>query len=299
MVSQVKPRLAYRRLHVALIVKNAPASFARADRNMGMFSYAVREFTWKHISPGKGVSLHTRPLREQGFDLVFHEDGGAWCEYKGGALPTVYYAIDSTLSDDNHFQPRFEQARKADLVLVDHDELERFEPCGKPVRRLSYCVNDKVFHPEPKTLDVCFHCGGSETRGYMRRELSEMCQARGLSYRSGAVSLQEYAADMNRAKVVVNIPRNPRNRPHRIFDAMASRAAVVTAPIPPVSGEARKAGRQYIEADCADIPDLARILVENNTWSIPATMGYEWVQAHTWAARARELRQLLSVELGI
>lgn len=286
-------------LHVALIVKNTPAAFERDCRNMGIFSYATPEFTWEHLAPGKGATLNTRDLKADGFDLAFIEDGGSYPDFRGDALPTVFYSIDSTLSDDLHFAPRIEQARKADLVLVDHDRLERFAPCGRPVRRLSYAVNDRLFHPEAKTLDVCFHCSGSLERRPVRIALHEMTQARGLSYRSGAVSLSEYAANLNRAKVVVNVPRTAINRPHRVFDALAAGAALVTTPLPEVSEEDRKPGRHYLEAAFEQLVEKAVVLVENGTWELLAIGGHEWAQAHTWAVRSRELRAMLAKELGL
>lgn len=288
-------------LHVALIVKNTPASFERDARNMGIFSYAIPEFTWQHLAPGKGATLDTRVLKAQGFDLVFHEDGGAWCDYVGGAIPVVYYSIDSTLSEEFHFKPRLEQAKKADLVLIDHDRLERFEPCGKPVRRLSYAVNDLLFRPaERKDIDLCFHCGGSAERGMMRALLHEFCKARGYRYVSGAVGLSEYADHMSRAKVVVNLPRNPTNRPHRVFDALSSGAALVTTPIPEVSGEVRRAGQHYLETTLECIAEKVAVLIDNQTWQLLGIGGQELVsQRHTWAVRARELREMLKLELSV
>jgi len=38
------------------------------------------------------------------YDLIFHEDSG-FCTYankKGGTPPVIFYAIDSTLSEDHH-----------------------------------------------------------------------------------------------------------------------------------------------------------------------------------------------------
>lgn len=288
-----------RSLRVAVIVKDTPNAYARDCRNMGLFSYAVDEFSWDFHPIGKGKTLSTRQYKAHGYDLLLIEDGGSYPDIRGSDIPVVFYAIDSTLSETNHFQPRLEQAKKADLVLIDHDRLERFAACGKPVRRLSYCVNDKLFHPDAKTIDVSFNCGGSPERGRMRTLLHDMTRAHGLSYVSGAIGLEHYAHNLNRAKVVVNVPRNPSNRPHRVFDALASGAALITTPLPDVSGECRKPGLHYLEADADTIPELARILVENMTWQLPATMGYEWVQQHTWRARARELRRMLNEELGI
>ena len=286
-------------LHVAVIVKPTANWNARDGRNMGWWSYPTEHFTWEFIPLGKGKCIDTREYKTHGFDLIWHEDGGSWADYVGGAIPTAYYAIDSTLSYESHYLARKEQAAKADIVFVDHDDLDRFRNGNQRVLRASYCVNEKLFHPDAKTIDVSFNCGGSPERGRMRTLLHDMTRMHGLSYVSGAIGLDAYAHNLNRAKVVVNVPRNPSNRPHRVFDALASGAALITTPLPDVSGECRKPGLHYLEADANAIPELARILVENMTWQLPATMGYEWVQQHTWRARARELRQLLSQELGI
>src|SRR5262245_34298610 len=105
---------------------------------MGAFSYPVPEFEWKHFSLGKGFDCDTRQFKEQGFDLIFHEDGGNYGNYTHRAIPIVYHAIDSTLSEDNHYSPRFIQAQKSDLILVDHDRLERFNIGGVPTMRWAY-----------------------------------------------------------------------------------------------------------------------------------------------------------------
>lgn len=290
-----------RPLHVLVVVKNTPASFERENKNVGYFSYAVPEFTWDYCAPGKDATLDTKSIAQQGYDLIFHIDGGAWCDYIGGALPICYYCIDSTLSDPFHFQPRFEQAKKADLVLIDHDKLERFEPCGKPVRRLSYAVNDKLFKPSThKDIDLCFHCGGSAERGMMRALLHDFSKERGYSYVSGAVSLSDYAEHMNRAKVVVNLPRTPTNRPHRTFDAMSSGAALVTTALPDVSGEVRRAGQHYLETSLECIAEKAAVLLDNGTWQLLGIGGQELVQQrHTWAVRAKELRELIRCEWSL
>lgn len=283
-------------LHVALVVKNTPSTFARDDRNMGLFSYAVPEFTWEHLAPGKGFTLSTDDLKRKGFDLVLHEDGGAWGDYLGHALPIVYYSIDSTLSEEFHFRPRFEQARKADLVLVDHDDLSRFKGTGKPVHRLRYAVNDRLFYPREKTIDVCFHCGSSEDRGKLRTDLSVLCRAFGVSYVSGAVDLATYADHVGRSLVVVNLPRTARNRPHRVYDALACGATLLTAPLPTVSGEGLRSGDQYVPLTEDLEASLERALVHHERY---AEAGIAWAADQTWAVRAKELRGMLQCALSV
>lgn len=288
-------------LRVAVIVKNTPASFERDRRNMGMWSYPVDEFTWDFFALGKAFRLDTAHLKALGYDLVFHEDGGSWGDYAGAALPVIYYSIDSTLSLEHHFIPRKQQAERADLVLVDHDRLERFQAGTRaPVRRLSFCVNDRLFYERSKTIDVAFHCGGGDMgRTLMRSQLEAVCTRARLRYVSGAVDLATYAQHMGEARVVVNIPRNPSNRPHRVFDAQASFAALVTTPLPDVSDERRRPF-DVLTCEFLDVAERARILVENGTWELLAIAGRETVmQYHTWQVRARELRALVAEQFAI
>lgn len=289
-----------RPLHVAVIVKDRPGTRERERRNMGMFSYAVNEFTWDFIAPGKGTTISTRALKALGFDLIFHEDGGAWAEYSGRAIPVVFYSIDSTLTEEYHYTPRFAQACKADLVLVDHDRLERFEQTGHPVRRLLYCVNEKLFYPREKTLDVDFQCSGTPERARLRVQLSELCKAHGWSYKSGVAPLEDYAAAMGAAKVVIVLPRTPRNRPHRVYDAIACGAAVLSALLPEVSEENLHPLQDYGVFDDSAVlaSDLSMMLHAHYQELIPAT-SQSFIQQHTWSTRAGELRALLSKELGI
>jgi hypothetical protein len=282
-------------LRIAAIVKNTPSSYERENKNVGYLSYPVPEFTWEYFSPGKGVRVDTREFQKQGYDLILHIDGGNWCEYIGNAIPTVYYSVDSTLSENHHFAPRYEQAAQADLILVDHDQLERFEATGRPVRRWLYCVNDRVFYPREKTLDVDFQCGGTAERSKMRVHLSELCKDRGLSYKSGVAPLAEYAENMGAAKVVVVLPRTPRNRPHRIYDATASGAAVLL--------QRGTRDPEIWPPDFAsyenDPEERFGYLFNSFGWMHALEMRERFVGKHSWATRAAELRALLAEELSL
>ena len=285
-------------LRAALIVKNTPSSFEREQKNVGYFSYPVPEFTWEYFSPGKGISVELDAFKRAGFDFVMHIDGGNWCAYTNRTIPVVYYSIDSTLSETHHFAPRLEQASRADLVLVDHDDLERFKPGGKSVRRWLYCVNDRVFYPREKTLDVDFQCGGSAERSKMRVYLSDLCKARGLSYKSGVAPLADYAENMGAAKVVVVLPRTPTNRPHRVYDAGASSAAILTAPLPFIEGEFSEFIRKNMFTFHNE-RELEELVVDltPTMWAEP--FHTEIMTRHTWATRAAELRAILAEELKL
>ena len=59
-------------------------------------------------------------------------------------IPLVYYCVDSTLSNA-HYLDRLPHAQAADLALIEQDRLDKFSTC-KAVRRLPYCVNDKLYY---------------------------------------------------------------------------------------------------------------------------------------------------------
>lgn len=290
-------------LRVLVLVHNSPAALRRETRPVGFWSYDVPEFTWDIRYPGKGALIDTHL---KGFDLIWEEDGASWPEYKRGGVPVIGYYIDSTLSYENHLLPRQKQARQVDLILVDHDDLHRFQGLGHPVRRILHCVNDHIFRDYwlDRTVDISFHCGsgGSEIRKTIRRSLHELCLTHGWTYASGVRELTEYAKAMNRSKIVVNVPRCSGNRPHRIFDALACNTCLMTEGMH--VGEAfgtLQFDRDFLQWQSLD--QLETLLVQylnGDQWKELAWAGFERVHMeHTWKARAPELRQLLWEELHV
>ncbi len=266
------------------------------------------EFTWQHFTLGAPFVCDTRNFKRDGFDLIFVEDGGNWGEFKHNTIPVVYLAVDSTLTPA-HYQTRLKQAAQANLVLVDHDKLARFRPAGPTVRRFPYCVNDKLFKPLDKTLDVSFHCGtgarkgaaGGRARTELRQYLHEVCTRLGYSYRSGALGLPDYAESMGKSRIVVNLPRTDTNRPHRVFDSMAAGACVVTGRLPHIEEDMRIPGYHYVPFDnIEEIPDILTNLLTDNNWKAIAKNGRDLVTLlHTWRKRSGHLRFMLESEFGI
>lgn len=291
-------------LHLLLIVKNSPGNFERENKGFGYFSYAVPEFTWDYESPGKHARIDLRAAKRRGYNAVLHLDGGCWGNYVRRDIPAIYYSVDSTIRPE-HYAPRLAQAGKADLVLVDHDRLERFAATGRKVRRWLYCVNDRLFYPREKVTDVAYHCNSSgvidSDRAKLREELTRFTANRGYSFRRERLSVAEYAASLGSARVVVNLPQVPINRPHRVYDAMASGAALVTGTLPKVSGENLRRDYEYVDfathERCCEAVDG---MLFSGAWEPVAQRGYDWVMAgHTWAHRAAELRAMLHKELGL
>lgn len=284
-------------LQVALLVKGTPATLERDKRNMGYWSYQVPEFSWDCLTPGVNFQATK-------YDLMFVEDGAPFPDSRG--LPSIFMSIDSTL-DELHYRTRIDKARRADLVLLDHDSETRFPGCRK-VRQWNYCVNDHIFVPSGKSIDVNFRCSSGAHKGYagglerdaLRGYLSGLCANSGWSYVSGTTGLDLYAIDMGLSKVVVNWPRTPINRPHRIFDAMACRCCIVTAPIPKVPGDGLVLGAHYVEyRDKAELPDILRGLLGGDGWERYADAGHKLVmENHTWEIRAAQLRGIIREEFG-
>jgi len=296
-----------RTLHALLVAKGiSPSRLKRNDRNMGHFSYAVPEFTWEHLPVHRWQTVDCVGFGGK-YDLIFQEDG-TWARYENRDVPVAYYVWDSTLSDGCHYEPRFDHAKEMGLVLVDHDRLERFAGTGRPVRRLSYCVNDKLYRDYglEKTLDVAYHMniGGASVgaeRAQLRGILRKHCHNRGYSFSQERPAGRAYAESFNRARIVANWPRQPGNRPFRLLDGMACRSCVVTGPVPDVSGEVREAGVHYVEVRTLDeFCQAVDELLASGRWREVAESGYRLVrERHTWAVRARELRRILNEELGL
>lgn len=291
-----------RPLKVLVLVKDRPLLRAREGRNMGMFSYPVpNEFSWQYATFSNGFLSDRGTIRDQGFDLVFHEDGGNWGKWEGSErrCPVVYHAIDSTLSDQ-HLKERRRQAAQSDLVLVEHDDPARFAGIGRPVSRLPYAVNDSLFFPRPKTLDVVCVQGRTKKRIELERVVSEYCAARDLRCLVGPLGLPDYAEALGQAKVVVCASRVPSNRPHRVFDALASGAHLLSTPLPlSAAWDGLATGIHYSSwhdqgtlecaLDAAFDPLLSLVAQRRRTSGLGVV-----TRRHTWAVRARELRTLLA-----
>jgi hypothetical protein len=278
---------------------------------MGYWSYPVVQFDWAHFCP-HGSVVDTKRFNE--FDVIFWEDGGDFRFNKSpGSPPVVYMSIDGTLTK-SHYETRLKRAAQADLVLVDHEPLSRYKNLGVPVRRLNYCVNDLVFKPVfvpygKKQTDISFHCSSGANKGMpggiervkMRKLLHNISMKKNYSYKSGTLPLLEYAKSMAQSRVVVNVPRTVTNRPHRVFDTMACKTALLTLPIPNVDGDYLTDGVHYLSfQDDNDLEKNLSYLIDAGRCVEIANEAYTFVKAnHTWAIRAAQLRSIFNDELGV
>ncbi len=281
-----------RPLRVALITR--PGSIP-GQRNYGPWSYPVPEFAWTHFEVPKGSRMARDEFSD--YDLIFWEDGKSVIEWEHDGPPLVYLVTDSTLSAE-HYRIRCEQARQADLILVDWDRLERFEHLGKLVQRMSYCVNDLLFRDYglERSVDVGFYASikGNAERMSLDAWLRDFCASKGYVYEGGTRQGIEYARAFANCKIAVNLNRTPETRNHRVFDAMAAGACLLTSTLPLAEG--LLAGSDYLEmGNRAEMAAMLSVVLTNGDYRLVAQRGCSLVRAaHTWAIRARQLRQMLA-----
>lgn len=278
-------------MKIALVHRDHPR---HTDKRMiGMWSYAVPEFQVTRVAVPKHFILDRRAFADH--DVIVWEDARTVGTVIGDApVPVVYCVGDSTLSDA-HYQHRYQQAAQADLILVDWDELDRFTALGKPARRLSYSVNEQLFKPLSKSVDVGFFQHPTDERAALDFWLAAFCAERGYSYASGSRADLAYCAALGTAKININLNRNPQTRAHRCYDALAARSCLVTSPMPYVSGEFWRPNTHFVEwRDYDDLAWWLDSLLPTGRWQRFAADGFDYVMAgHTWAKRAQQLHALL------
>ncbi len=263
---------------------------------VGWWSYSVPEFEWDHFVLRKGFHLKRSTFYDD-YDLIVYEDGKLKGRIDRDAdIPVAYVVADSTLSE-NHYRVRCEQAAlNADLLLVDWDDLKRFEHLDLPAYRFSFAANDRFFYPREKAIDVGFFCHPTPARKQLARHLHQFCTKRDYSFAYGMRSAANYAAAIGTARININLGRNPQTRSNRIFDVFLSESCLLCDPLPAVSDEPRRLNEHYLQFRSRDELDLLLDeLLQTGTWRVFAEAGYELGKRHhTWGRRAQQLRQILA-----
>lgn len=316
-------------LRVLLVHRDQAHRWNRID---GQFAYDVPEFTVAHCAVDKTFRFDLGEVAGR-YDLVWwdegkHRDGPFFSPPPGQRrTPVAYYCLYPTLTTDI-FEDRKRRAREnADLVLLEHDRIERWEDIGIPVRRCAYSVNEWYYrdNAETRDIDVGFFSvwNYSPERRALNDWLAGYCAKHGWAYATnGGYSTDEYPQLLARSKVVIHINRTPDTRPPRIFDASACGAAVLASRMPAVSGERwidgihyvafdepvaqyhldneHGDGMSYTDEDCQQVAAGLDWLMENHNWAAIAHNAQQYVLSeHTWRVRARQLRQTFAEALGI
>ncbi|RPI29788.1 MAG: glycosyltransferase family 1 protein [Chloroflexota bacterium] len=265
-------------------------------RNLtGWWSYPVPEFTWhtKKVPP-INFSAWVDP---QAYDLAVLDD---WIfgDLTLSGVPLAYVVVDSARSAEQ-LARNLRQARQARLILVDSDDLSKFPA---PARRFAYAVNERLYCPRPKTYDVAFLCWPTPARRIVCDQARQICERHGWSFLTGTYpNFREYAAAIGSARVVIHKAHVEQARSWRVFDVMASRGALLSSPLPTVSRDGIVKGVHYTEyREEAELEHELERLLAGDAWEEIAEAGYRHVlEHHTWSVRAKELREMLSKELGL
>lgn len=289
----------------------------------GQFAYDVPGLEWFHYPVDKSFELDVSVWKD--VDVVWLDDG-KWGNMtitppKGQRIsPLVYYVLYPTLAG-HLYHDRLDRARQmADLVLLDHDDLGRWTDTGFQARRLAYSVNDRYYRDRGlrRDIDVGFYAvwGHNLGRAAFERWLGDHCKRKGYRFYGlkGRTVNTEYANLLARTKVVVHLNRTPLTRPPRIFDAAASGAALLSNPMPRVSGEHWEPWVHYApfsepqdvylekaepwgsldDGDCEEVAAGLEWLLDEGNWEAVAQTARQYVLAcHTWERRAVELRGML------
>jgi hypothetical protein len=267
----------------------------------GWWSSPIPEFTWqtRAVKPDN-FTLDLRGA-ERDFDLVVMDD---WIfgEVRNRSLPMAYVIVDSARSQAQ-FARNVRQAKYADLLLVDSDELRQFKTIPyKPVRRFAHAVRTDLFYPQEKKYDVGFLCWPTPERREVADHLAQFCRAKGYSFITGTwADTGGYAEAIRSACIVVHKAHVEAARSWRVFDVLASGGCLLSSPLPTVSGDGIANGEHYhTYRDLQELEQQAESLLTSGAWMETAKRGYDHVLTHhTWPIRATQLRQMADELTGV
>lgn len=280
-------------MNVAVVCR--AKSFAETRRKQGWWSYPVPDLEWTCYPVQDGERLTRADFERQGHDLVVWED---WCwpiwEGRSG-IPIYAVVVDSNTSSRRR-KLYLERAKAADVLLIDQDRLDVFGKLGKPVFRWQYAVNEQVFAPSQKQIDVAYHVARTDERAALAEPLAAFCREREYSLTmGGGMTIDQYAARLAAARICVHKATWPQCRSHRFFDALAAGCCLLTDPVQPVAEDGFIPGRHFMEWDgLADLTRQVALLLDSGQWNVIAQAGQGWVlRHHTWRTRASELMTII------
>ncbi len=278
-------------MRVAVICRQK--GFEELRLKLGWWSYPVPGLEWQFFPRDDGYTFTRADFA--GFDLIVREDW-AFGHINGRGAPLLHVIVDANTSERRRAVYRT-RAREADLLLIDQDELARYADLGKPCRRWRYAVNEGVFKPLPKAVDVACHLVPTHERVALMDCVQMACARFGWTYSSGVFPVADYAAALGAARVVVHLGTHPQCRSHRVFDALAAGACLLTSPLPDC-GDGLVPGVHYqVWQTFEDLLAQIAALLKNGAWNETARAGRSEVLArHTWRTRAAEFVRIVREE---
>lgn len=274
--------------------------YAETRRKLGWWSYPVPDLNWTFYPVADGETINKNKLAKAGHDLIVWEDW-CWPTWDGtSAIPIYAVMVDSNTSPRRR-KLYLERAQSADVLLVDQDRLTPFRVTGRPIYRWQYAVNEQVFAPQPKDIDVAYHVEHTPERATLHGPLVSFCRERGLSLTTGGgLTIDQYAVRLGSARIVVHKATHEQCRSHRFFDALASGACLLSDRVWTVPEDGFVPGQHFSWWETpGDLFSRLEHLLTTGRWQPIALAGQAFVLArHTWRTRAAELVMITGERQG-
>jgi len=281
-------------INVAVVCRKK--GFDETRLKMGWWSYPVPDFEWAFYPLEDGQAIDKNKLAQKGHDVIFWEDW-VWNDFVGDAPIPIYAAIvDSNTSGRR--KKRYEgRAKQADVLLIDQDKLTHFGKTGRPTFRWQYAVNEHVFAPQQKTIDVGYHVVRTPGRSALTEPIRTLCRENGYSLTDGGgMTITQYANRIGSARIVVHKATREQCRSHRFFDALSSASCLLTDRVWGVNEDRFMAGSHFVEwQSAADLQTQIVDLLETGRWQQIADAGRAHIMLHhTWRTRAAQLKGIIN-----
>ncbi len=280
---------------ITLAVVCRRKAFEETRLKLGWWSYGVRGLDWFFVAVEDGQPLSRSALARQGAQAIVWEDWSYPQWAHDANIPLFAVIVDSNTSKRRRAN-YLKRAGEADALLIDQDGLDRFMDTGKPAHRWQYAVNERVFCPRQKLVDVAYHVERTPARAALAEELRTWARGTALTYTDGGGrAIAQYAQLIGQARVVIHKATHPQCRSHRFFDALASGACLLSDVRASVPEDGFEAGKHYLlYGDTKDLIEKTEHLLASGEWLRYAERGREYVLAHhTWAHRAAEFADIL------
>lgn len=276
-------------------------AFEETRAKMGWFSYAVSGLEWTFYPVEDKQPVNKNKLAAKGHDAIVWEDW-CWNTWEGDAPLPVYAIIVDSNTSPRRLKNYLNRAKDADVLLIDQDKLSKFAETGKPVYRWQYAVNEHLFAPQTKVIDVAYHVNTTPERQALSDTIRDCCQEQGLSLTMGkGLTVQQLATRYAEARIVVHKATHEQCRSHRFFDALACGACLLTDRVWSVPEDGFEVGKHFYEWDNpAELQVAIPHLLESGAWQKVAQIGRDHVlRFHTWRTRAEQLVAIIEQTQGV
>jgi hypothetical protein len=280
-------------MNVAVVCRKK--AFDETRRKIGWFSYPVPDLEWTFYPVEDDLPVNKNKLADKGHDVIFWEDW-VWNTWVGDASIPIYAAIVDSNTSPRRRKRYVERAKLADVLLIDQDKLTPFGKTGKKAFRWQYAVNEFVFAPRQKTVDVGYHVARTPARAALGPVIKQHCAMMQHSLTmGGGKTIDQYANLIGSARIVVHKATHEQCRSHRFFDALASGSCLLTERVWTVNEDQFHPGSHYAEwSDPDHLQKQITDLLQSGQWSQIAEAGRAHViRLHTWRTRAEQLHKII------